>query len=72
MSIPGPPGKTRFLDGLFASPEWIRWFNQVLDALNGAVNTRGPYADDLAAKANGVAIGERYYQPSGAVVVRLV
>lgn len=32
----------------------------------------GPYADDAAAEAAGISIGQTYYQADGHVVVRLV
>src|SRR6516165_658719 len=37
MAIPGPPGKTRFLDGDFAGPAWIRWFNQLIDGIAAGI-----------------------------------
>ena len=37
MAIPGPPGKTRFLDGDFAGPAWIRWFNQLVDGIAAGI-----------------------------------
>jgi hypothetical protein len=42
------------------------------DVTWGLVPTPGPYANDAAAAAAGVALLSQYYQPSGAVVVRLV
>lgn len=45
---------------------WLNFFQ-----LLAAGRTRGPYANDAAAKTSGVQIGQQYYQPSGAVVVRL-
>ena len=41
-----------------------------IQAMNDPI-THGPYANDTAAKAAGVPLGGQYYQPSGAVVVRL-
>ena len=41
-----------------------------IQAMNDPI-THGPYANDAAAAAAGVPIGGQYYQPSGAVVVRL-
>ena len=59
--------------GLLSS-QWLRWFStSLVPAVNNTTpkTIPGPYANDAAAEAGGVAIGSAYYQASGAVVVRL-
>lgn len=50
------------------------FFDSIIRAINNLATfpIPGPYANDAAAKAAKIAIGSAYYQPSGAVVVRLV
>lgn len=54
-------------DGFFVWA-WMKQFQKFLTD----VSTPGPYADDAAAKVAGVPQFGQYYQPSGAVVVRLI
>jgi len=44
---------------------------QGTDGATPSISIPGPYADDTAAAANGVAVGSMYYQTGGAVYVRL-
>lgn len=44
----------------------------VLTAITSTVTIPGPYADDTAAAAGGVAVGSPYYLGSGFVVIRQV
>lgn len=53
---------------------WARWFGtSVIPAINNTTPLviPGPYADDAAAKAGGVAIGSAYYKGTGEMVARL-
>lgn len=43
-----------------------------LETVGPSGTIAGPYADDTAAAAGGVAIGQLYYDATGAVLVRLV
>ena len=57
------------------SPPWATWF---ASSLVPAVNDRtpktipGPFANDAAAEAGGVAVGSLYYDVAGAPHVRIV
>ena len=76
MSIPitlaPPPAQAQLAtkDGNFMGPDWVRWF-QVIRFILHDLPVAGPYANDAAAKAAGIVVGHVYYQPTGAVVVRL-
>ena len=48
---------------------WLRWFQQMQARIVNIVP--GPYADDPTAAKAGVNVGQPYYLPTGAVVVRL-
>ena len=53
---------------------WARWIGtSLVPAVNNTtpLTIPGPYADDAAAKAGGVAKGSAYYRTSGAMWVRL-
>lgn len=57
------------------SSTWDRWMSTaIVPAINNTTLLKipGPYANDAAAAAAGVAIGSAYYLTTGAVVVRLV
>ena len=74
LPLPPPPVNTPFPDDKAQSNiswSWLRWFQQLQAKVGEVFATPGPYADDAHAKAAGVDIGQRYYLPTGAVVVRL-
>lgn len=50
---------------------WLSFFQLLQTMVIKQSKTPGPYADDAAAQAKGVAVGQQYYQSTGAVVVRL-
>lgn len=61
---------------------WVQWFQQLQTQFNSIVGnvaalmsatlvTPGPFADDTAAAAAGVAINGQYYKSTGEVFVRL-
>lgn len=70
--IPPVPVQTPWDDKTSSSGitwQWLNWLKDVRD--RALIKTPGPYANDAIAKAAGVAVGEQYYLPSGAVMVRL-
>jgi len=70
--IPPVPVQTPLLDNKSASGVSWQWLNWLKDLRDRALDKpSGPYADDTAAKAAGVNIGEEYFTPAGAVMVRL-
>lgn len=54
------------------SVPWLNFFQLLQMQVQKLSRTPGPYADDPTAAANGVVIGQQYYQPNGTVMVRLV
>jgi hypothetical protein len=70
---------TQGIQGLQGSDATVQGIQglQGADGLQGdtgttpAISIPGPYNNDLNAELNGVAIGSMYYQPGGAVFVRL-
>lgn len=61
--------------------DWMKWFQSIVTTDAGvllelAARTPllipGPFANDAAAATAKIPIGAAYYQPSGAMVVRLV
>ena len=57
------------------TPEWERWFS--VDLLNAVNNTTpmlipGPFANDAAAAAAGIALQQLYHDASGVTHVRIV
>lgn len=71
MVVPPVPVTTPFVAEASTSgisTPWLNWFQQLRRKLN---ITPGPLADDVAAKAAGVEVGQQYYTAAGAVQVRL-
>lgn len=68
--IPPVPLTTKFTGDSASgvSQFWLNWFQAIRRQL---APTSGPYANDAAAKAAGIAVGQQYYLPTGAVSVRL-
>jgi hypothetical protein len=70
-----PPIVTPFGDRSASgiSRPWIKWFQEVQAQLNSPDQdiVPGPFADDAAAAAGGVLLGNTYFQPNGTVMVRL-
>lgn len=50
---------------------WLT-FENIKELSEGKITIAGPYADDVAAAAGGVLVGQLYHTAAGAVLVRLV
>ena len=81
MSISGPPIRSPFSqansDGStinLVGRDWMKWFQQLVNSLNNTTpeTIPGPYANDVAAQAAGIALGALYYDATGVPHVRIV
>lgn len=73
LPLAPPPIQTPFSDTSASgvSHPWIRFFQEAQARVNTISPLPGPFSNDAAAAQGGVQAGQMYYQPGGAVVVRL-
>lgn len=68
--VPPPPNREQFLLNGYTAPAWVTWFNQIWTAAYPNYATLPDCADDAAAAAAGVLVGQ-LYRTANAIKVRL-
>lgn len=70
MAIPAPPAQVPFTTDNYTSPAWVVWFNQLRNAAAPNYTALKDAANDAAAAALGVKVGE-LYRTGSAIKVRI-